>query len=145
MIKGIEAYNPGFLANLNSIENRLAKENNEISSGIRVQQPSDDPGAIAPILDTQNAIAQVTQVQKNLTLANTTAQTADSALQNASSRSQPRAPTAPQAQARNRRSRCKCKTWSKSLSRQRTRVRTGSMSLAGIMQRSPLTVSIGPT
>jgi flagellin-like hook-associated protein FlgL len=84
MIKGIEAYNPGFLADLNSIENRLAKENNEISSGIRVQEPSDDPGAIAPILDTQNAIAQVTQVQKNLTLANTTAQTADSALQNAS-------------------------------------------------------------
>lgn len=85
MIGGIYAYNPGFLANLENIENRLAKENNEISSGIRVNQPSDDPGAIASILDTQSQIDQVTQVQKNLNLANVTAQTADGALQNASS------------------------------------------------------------
>lgn len=85
MIGGIYAYNPGFLANLENIENRLAKENNEISSGIRVNQPSDDPGVIASILDTQSQIDQVTQVQKNLNLANVTAQTADGALQNASS------------------------------------------------------------
>lgn len=85
MIGGIDAFNPGFLANLQNIETRLAKANNEISSGIRVNEPSDDPGAIASILDTQNQIDQVTQVQKNLTLANVTAQTADGALQNASS------------------------------------------------------------
>ncbi|MGH9584188.1 MAG: flagellar basal body FlgE domain-containing protein, partial [Bryobacteraceae bacterium] len=85
MIGGIDAFNPGFLANLNNIENRLARDNKEISSGIRVNQPSDDPGAIASILDTQNQIDQVTQVQKNLSLANVTAQTADGALQNAAS------------------------------------------------------------
>ncbi|HEX7363191.1 MAG TPA: flagellar basal body FlgE domain-containing protein [Bryobacteraceae bacterium] len=85
MISGIDAYNPGFLANLNNIENRLAKENNEVSSGIRVNEPSDDPGAIASILDTQSQIDQVTQVQKNLNLANVTAQTADGAIQNAGS------------------------------------------------------------
>lgn len=84
MISGIDAFTPGFLANLGNIENRLAKENNEVSSGIRVNQPSDDPGAIASILDTQNQIDQITQVQKNLNLANVTAQTADGALQNAS-------------------------------------------------------------
>ncbi len=85
MISGIDAYNPGFLANLNNIENRLAKENNEVSSGIRVNKPSDDPGAIASILDTQSQIDQVTQVQKNLNLVNVTAQTADGAIQNAGS------------------------------------------------------------
>jgi flagellar hook-associated protein 3 FlgL len=85
MLNGINVLNPGFLADLNNIENRLAKENNEISSGIRVNQPSDDPGAIASILDSQLQIDQVGQLQKNLSLANVTAQTADGALQNASS------------------------------------------------------------
>lgn len=85
MIGGIDAFTPGFLANLSNIENRLAKENNEVSSGIRVNEPSDDPGAVAAILDTQNQIEQVTQAQKNLNAANVTAQTADGALQNASS------------------------------------------------------------
>lgn len=85
MIGGIDAFTPGFLANLNNIENRLARENNQVSSGIRVNEPSDDPGAIAAILDAQNQIDQVTQAQKNLNLVNVTAQTADGALQNASS------------------------------------------------------------
>jgi flagellin-like hook-associated protein FlgL len=84
MISGIDAFTPGFLANLNTLETRLAKETNEVSSGIRVNEASDDPGAIASILDTQQQIALATQVQKNLNLANVTAQTADGALQNAS-------------------------------------------------------------
>jgi flagellin-like hook-associated protein FlgL len=85
MLSGITALNPGFLSDLNNIENRIATENSEISSGIRVNQPSDDPGAIASILESQSQIDQVTQVQTNLNLANVSAQTADGALQNASS------------------------------------------------------------
>ncbi len=85
MISGIDASNGSFLADLNQIESRISQSNKQISSGIRVNEASDDPAAIAPILEYQNQIDQITQVQTNLTLANNDAQTADGALQNASS------------------------------------------------------------
>ena len=84
MIKGI-GNNESFVANLNLLENRITVTNQQISSGVRVSQPSDDPGAVEPILTTQAEIDRVTQVQANLNTAKTVASTADSALQTANS------------------------------------------------------------
>jgi len=85
MLQGIFANDGAFVAGLNQIENRIAVTNQQITSGIDVNQPSDDPGAIEPILQTQADIARITQVQTNLTEVKTNASTADSALQTANS------------------------------------------------------------
>ncbi len=85
MITGIAASNGSFLADLNQLENRISQTSQQVSSGIRVNQASDDPSAIASILDYQNQIDQITQTQTNLDYANTDVKTADGALQSASS------------------------------------------------------------
>ncbi len=84
MIAGIDAYNGSFLASLSDLETRISQVNQQISSGVRVNQASDDPSAIAPILEYQGHISQLNQVQTNLNAAQTEAQAADGALQTAS-------------------------------------------------------------
>jgi flagellar hook-associated protein 3 FlgL len=85
MIAGIDAYNGSFLADLSQLETRISQVNKEISSGIRVNQASDDPSAVAPILEYQAQISQIKQTQTNLDSAQIEAQSADGALQQASS------------------------------------------------------------
>lgn len=84
MIAGIYGSNSSFLSDLTNIQNRITQETQEISSGIRVNQASDDPAAVPEILSYQTSIAQATQVQTNLNGALTEAKTADGALQTAS-------------------------------------------------------------
>lgn len=84
MIAGLDAYNGSFLASLSDLETRISQVNQQISSGHRVNQASDDPSAIAPILEYQAQISSINQVQTNLNSAQTEAQTADGALQTAS-------------------------------------------------------------
>ncbi len=85
MIAGIEAYNGGFLADLSQLETRISQVNTQITSGYRVNQASDDPSAVAPILEYQSQISQIKQVQTNLAGVQTETQTADGVLQTASS------------------------------------------------------------
>jgi flagellar hook-associated protein 3 FlgL len=84
MLSGISAYNGSFLADLNQTESRISQDEQQISSGIRVSQASDDPSAVSSILDYQEEIDRVTQVQTNLDSAAGTASAADLALQTAS-------------------------------------------------------------
>jgi flagellar hook-associated protein 3 FlgL len=84
MLSGLGAFNGQFLLDLNSTENQISITNQQISSGIRVNQASDDPVDIATILGYQNQIAQISQVQTNLGLAKTEASAADNALSSAS-------------------------------------------------------------
>lgn len=84
MIAGLDAYNGGFLADLATIETNIGRANQQISSGMRVNQPSDDPGAINTILEYQGSIDQITQEQTNFAQATTHATAADGALQSAS-------------------------------------------------------------
>lgn len=84
MLAGLDGFSNGFLADLSNIENRMTTENKQITSGIRVNQASDDPTAVASILDFQRTIDQISQVQTNLNTANTEALAADGALQQAS-------------------------------------------------------------
>jgi len=85
MIKGIAATADAFVTNLNRIENQINTTTQQISSGISVNQASDDPAAVEPILSAQSEIARITQVKTNLNTANAVATTADSALQSANS------------------------------------------------------------
>ena len=83
MLKGIYANSDAFATSLNQLQNRIAVTNQQITSGIDVNQPSDNPNAVEPILAAQAEIARITQVQTNLDRVKTVASTADSALQTA--------------------------------------------------------------
>lgn len=83
MIAGINAYNGSFLASLSDLETRISQVNRQISSGVRVNLASDDPSALAKILEYQGQIGHINQVQANLNSAQTEAQSADGALQTA--------------------------------------------------------------
>ena len=83
MLSGIHGQDGTFLSNLNAIESRISQNNQQITSGLRVSQASDDPSAVSAILSDHAQIDQLTQTQTNLTLATSDATAADSALQTA--------------------------------------------------------------
>ena len=84
MLAGLDAYTSTFLSSLNATETRITQANEQLSSGYRVNKPSDDPGAIDAILEYQGQIDSVTQIQNTLSQATTVANLADSALTSAS-------------------------------------------------------------
>ena len=59
MLAGLYAYNSAFLLDLNNTQNRISQTNEQISSGIRVNKASDDPGDIAAILNYQDQASQI--------------------------------------------------------------------------------------
>jgi flagellar hook-associated protein 3 FlgL len=75
--------NQSFLANLDRVQQQMQQAQSQISSGLRVQQASDDPAAIAEILQLEGDIGQNQQIQANLNSASSQLGTADSALQTA--------------------------------------------------------------
>lgn len=83
MLAGLDAYTSTFLSNVNAAETRINTANEQLSSGYRINVPSDDPGAIDAILGFQSQIDQVTQIQTNLAQATTLANVSDSALTSA--------------------------------------------------------------
>jgi flagellar hook-associated protein 3 FlgL len=83
MFPSISGATQQYLANLNQTETQLQQATAQISSGIAVEQPSDDPAAISEILQTETAISNNKQIQSNLTNVTTEVNTADSALQTA--------------------------------------------------------------
>lgn len=72
-----------FLADMDRTQSQIDKVSGQVSSGIRVQQPSDDPGALAEIATLQGAIGMNQQVQANLGSATNEVGTAEGALQSA--------------------------------------------------------------
>jgi len=83
MFPSISGATQQYLANPNQTETQLQQATAEISSGIAVEQPSDNPAAISEILQTETAISNNKQIQSNLSNASTEVNTADSALQTA--------------------------------------------------------------
>jgi len=83
MFPSISGATQQYLANLNQTETQLQQATAELSSGIAVEQPSDNPAAISEILQTETAISNNKQIQSNLSNASTEVNTADSALQTA--------------------------------------------------------------
>ena len=83
MVLSVSGVTQAYLANLNRTQQQINQASTEVSSGLKVQQPSDDPAAMASILQTQADIANNQQVQSNLSSVSGELQTADSALQSA--------------------------------------------------------------
>lgn len=80
MIYDIAPSNQIFLAGVDQIQQRIAQANEQISSGLKINQASDAPDQISELLQLEADSARNTQIQSNLNLELTNAQTADSSL-----------------------------------------------------------------
>ena len=69
-----------FITELGQIEQEAAEANQQVSSGLKVTVASDDPDQISSLLQLRSELARNTQIQSNLTLAQTNADAADNAL-----------------------------------------------------------------
>src|ERR1700728_2891742 len=83
MISGLSASNDQFLASLNILQNNLSQANEELSSGLSVNQASDAPQSIQDIFESRAALGQANQSTQNLTTIQGQVQAADSAVQSA--------------------------------------------------------------
>jgi flagellar hook-associated protein 3 FlgL len=83
MLPAVNGPSEQFLTGLDQIQSAMNTVQQQLSSGLRVGQASDDPSAVPSILETQSEIAQNTQAQTNLNQVNTELQTGDSSLQQA--------------------------------------------------------------
>ncbi len=83
MILNISGATQAYLADLNQTQQQINQASAEVSSGLSVQEPSDNPAAIPSILQTQADIGLNQQIQSNLGSVTDELQTADSALQSA--------------------------------------------------------------
>jgi flagellar hook-associated protein 3 FlgL len=80
MISLLQGSSQLFITELGQTEQQQAQANQEVSSGLKVTVPSDDPDQIDTLLQLRSDLACNTQIQSNLTLAQTDADAADNAL-----------------------------------------------------------------
>jgi len=83
MIDAIEPSAARFLADLERIQQRGARAEQQISSGLRFTKPSDDPDRVQELLVTRAHLEQVTQVRTNLDRAKAETDTAEQVLSEA--------------------------------------------------------------
>src|ERR1700685_4533800 len=81
MISGLSAANQQFLASLNILQNNLTQTDEELASGLSVNEASDAPQEVQDIFETRSALGQANQTVQNLTTIQGQVQTADSAVQ----------------------------------------------------------------
>jgi flagellar hook-associated protein 3 FlgL len=72
-----------YLASLDQNQSQMQQTQSQLSSGVRIQQPSDDAAELAEVLQLQTQIGQNQQIQTNLGTVSTELSTADSSLQTA--------------------------------------------------------------
>jgi flagellar hook-associated protein 3 FlgL len=73
-----------FLNNLQITQTQMQTAASQVSSGLLLQEPSDDPSILGAIYQLQSTLAQNQQVQNNLASVGTQVSTADSAIESAS-------------------------------------------------------------
>jgi flagellar hook-associated protein 3 FlgL len=83
MISNVNGATQQFLADLDRIQATAERAQREISSGLRVEVPSDAPDAIRGILQLRTEMAQNTQIQTNLSTVKADVGSADTAIQSA--------------------------------------------------------------
>jgi flagellar hook-associated protein 3 FlgL len=83
MITNLSPQNSLFLANVNIIQDKISKANEQVSSGLAITVPSDSPDQIGQLLQLRANQSHNVQVQANLNLAQTAANAADDALSSA--------------------------------------------------------------
>jgi flagellar hook-associated protein 3 FlgL len=84
MIQNLDTVSQQFLANLQLLNERTNTTEVQISSGSRINQPSDNPAAVGDVLQLESYLSGATQVANNLSAVNGEVNTAEGALQNAS-------------------------------------------------------------
>jgi len=67
MIQGVSGSADSFLADVGQIEARLQTDQEQVSSGRKINRPSDDPATITDILQINASLARTTQIGQNLT------------------------------------------------------------------------------
>jgi flagellar hook-associated protein 3 FlgL len=83
MISGLSPSNDQFLASLNILQNNLSQAEEQLSSGLSVNQASDAPQSVQDIFVTRAELGQANQSAQNLTTIQAQVQAADSAVQSA--------------------------------------------------------------
>jgi len=83
MISGLNATNDQFLASLNILQNNLSQADEELSTGLSVNQASDAPQSLEDIFETRAELGQANQSVQDLTTIQGQVQAADSAVQSA--------------------------------------------------------------
>jgi flagellar hook-associated protein 3 FlgL len=83
MISGLSASNEQFLASLNILQNNLSQADEQLASGLSVNQASDAPQSIQDIFITRSELGQANQTAQNLTTIQGQVQTAAGAFQSA--------------------------------------------------------------
>jgi flagellar hook-associated protein 3 FlgL len=83
MISGLSAASDQFLASLNILQSNLNQDDEELSSGLSVNEASDAPQSLQDIFETRSELGQANQSTQNLTTIQSQVQAADSAVQNA--------------------------------------------------------------
>ena len=81
MISGLSASNEQFLASMNILQDNLSQVDEQLSSGLSVNQASDAPQSIQDIFVTRSELGQANQTVQNLTTINGQVQAAGSAVQ----------------------------------------------------------------
>jgi flagellar hook-associated protein 3 FlgL len=80
MITNVSPQNELFLLGVDAIQRKISVAGNQVASGLKITVASDSPDQIGNLLQLRANQAHNTQVQANLTLAQTNAQAADNAL-----------------------------------------------------------------
>ncbi len=83
MISSISPASQIFLAGVDQIQQRISQANQQVTSGLKISVASDAPDQIGDLLQLRANEAQDTQIQSNLGLEQTNAQSADNALSSA--------------------------------------------------------------
>jgi flagellar hook-associated protein 3 FlgL len=83
MIQNLNPAGAIFVANVNQATNLITQLTNEVTSGLKISQPSDDPGDMVTLMDIRSQIDANTQASNNLAPVLNNAQAADQALQSA--------------------------------------------------------------
>jgi flagellar hook-associated protein 3 FlgL len=83
MLQAIDPMRSQFLNDLASLQNRMTKTQAELTSGIRISQPSDDPSAVGDVLQLESDIGRATQVTTNLNGVKSEVDTASGVVQSA--------------------------------------------------------------
>ncbi len=81
MISSLKGATDGYLSSLDLLQQQMQQAEAQVSSGLKVQKPSDAPADIAQILETQAELGQNQQIQSNLGTVQAEVNTADASLQ----------------------------------------------------------------
>jgi flagellar hook-associated protein 3 FlgL len=83
MLQTLDPARSQFLNDLASLQSRMVKTQAELTSGIRISKPSDDPTAVGDVLQLESDIGRATQVTSNLNGVKSEVDTASGVVQNA--------------------------------------------------------------